>query len=129
MLQGSPSPSLEVISISAYSRYADNSDAYYRRTGHYSAPDPPLHVRSTEQRESAGPTPSPPGRSKRPQSNDGPLSFLRPEFFRSLLPAGIDAGDLLLIVMLFLLYIDTEDEDFLIILIVMGYSMLKGGRA
>ena len=129
MLQGSPSPSLEVISISAYSRYAGNGDAYYRRAGHYSAPDTPLHVHETGQREPAGPTQSPPGQSQRPQSNDGPLGVLRPEFFRSLLPAGIDAGDLLLIVMLFLLYIDTEDEDFLIILIIMGYSILKGGRA
>ena len=44
----------------------------------------------------------------------------------SLLPAGLDAGDLLLAVMLFLLYIDTHDEDFLIILIVVGFSMFKG---
>jgi len=47
---------------------------------------------------------------------------------RSLIPAlpfGLDVGDLLLILMLFLLYTESGDEDFLIILAVVGFSILK----
>ena len=44
---------------------------------------------------------------------------------RSLLPAHTDAGDLLLLAILLLLYHDTGDEDFLILLAVMGLEILK----
>ena len=46
-------------------------------------------------------------------------------FLGSLIPAGIDTGDLLLLAILLFLYLESRDQDFLIILIVMGYSMFK----
>ena len=41
----------------------------------------------------------------------------------NLLPAGLDTGDLLLAAMLLFLYSESKDEDFLIILIVVGLSI------
>lgn len=43
----------------------------------------------------------------------------------SLLPAGIDAGDVLILLVLLFLYIESKDEDFLIILAVLAFSILK----
>ena len=43
----------------------------------------------------------------------------------SLLPAGIDAGDILILLVLLFLYIESKDEDFLIILAVLAFSILK----
>ena len=109
----------------AYNRYSGRSGAYFR-AGQHRPPDP--SPRAEAQPQPDPPRPNPSGhRSQSRSSGTSPLSFLNPDFLSSLLPAGIDAGDLLLVVMLFLLYIDTKDEDFLIILIVVGYSMLKGG--
>ena len=127
--------SLGVILISAYNRYADLGNTYYR-AGQYS---PQSQMASAQRRsretstsspesgksESSQRTVSPHGRPQNSQKGK-PLSFLSPDFLTSLLPSGLDAGDLLLAVMLFLLYIDTHDEDFLIILIVVGFSMFKG---
>ena len=48
-----------------------------------------------------------------------------PAFLRDLLPRGMDMGDLILLLVLFLLYTDSRDEDFLVILIVMAAAMLK----
>lgn len=127
-----------MISISAYNRYSDLGNTYYR-AGQYSTP-----YQETSAHSHGGEGHTPPNRSEQPRQAKSsqkdtsahgnpqksrvgnPLSFLSPDFLTSLLPAGLDAGDLLLAVMLFLLYIDTHDEDFLIILIVVGFSMFKG---
>ncbi len=37
----------------------------------------------------------------------------------------MDGGDLMLLAVLFFLYMESKDEDFLVILLVVGYSMLK----
>ena len=42
-----------------------------------------------------------------------------------ILPAGIDIGDILLLLVLLFLYTETKDEDFLIILIIMAFSILS----
>lgn len=44
-------------------------------------------------------------------------------FLNSLLPVDLDTGDILLLLLFFLLYLDSRDEDFLIILAVLGFSM------
>ena len=40
---------------------------------------------------------------------------------------GIDKSDLTLAAMLFLLYLESHDEDFLIILAIIGFSIFKSG--
>ncbi len=42
-----------------------------------------------------------------------------------LLPASMDSGDLFLVATLLFLYLETRDQDFLIILIVVGLSLFK----
>jgi hypothetical protein len=59
-----------------------------------------------------------------PKKSSKPASMPRNRSFLSqLVPAGVDAGDLALIALLLFLYIESEDEDFLIILIVIGFSI------
>ena len=58
---------------------------------------------------------------KPPPKNGGGLKGLL-----GLLPEHIDTGDLMLLLLLFLLYTESHDEDFLIILIVVGLSIFKG---
>ena len=48
-----------------------------------------------------------------------------PSFLRNLLPPGTDVGDIILLLVLYLLYADSRDEDFLVILIVMAAAMLR----
>ena len=57
--------------------------------------------------------------SKKPlsQQESGGLQSIRPE--------GIDTGDVILLLMLLLLYMDSRDEEFLIILIILGLGMLR----
>jgi hypothetical protein len=45
---------------------------------------------------------------------------------RSLLPSGLDTGDLLLLAVLFFLYRESGDEDFLIMLAVVALSIFSG---
>lgn len=45
------------------------------------------------------------------------------------LPGGLETGDLLLLLVLLFLYIESKDEEFLIILAVVGYSILNGDKA
>ena len=45
--------------------------------------------------------------------------------FTALLPAGMDTEDLLLLGILLLLYLESKDEDFLILLAVMAFSMFR----
>lgn len=43
----------------------------------------------------------------------------------SALPFGMDSGDLILLLLLFLLYLDSGDEEFLIILAVLAYGFFQ----
>ena len=45
--------------------------------------------------------------------------------FSSVLPAGLEISDILIFVILLLLYLESKDEDFLIILAVLAFSVLK----
>ncbi len=60
------------------------------------------------------------GKNKPPLTG-GSLSNI----FGSLIPQGLDAGDLIILLILLLLYLESRDEEFLIILIITGYSMLR----
>lgn len=68
--------------------------------------------------------------SKRPPQFGGGLlgkfdgGSLRSSIDR-MLPFGLDCGDLLLLLVLFFLYAETGDEEFLILLIFIGYHMIK----
>jgi hypothetical protein len=44
---------------------------------------------------------------------------------QGLLPYGLDSGDILLFLILFFLYTESGDEDFLVILAVVAFSILK----
>ena len=46
-----------------------------------------------------------------------------------MLPDWLDGGDLLLFLLLFFLYIESDDSDFLIILAVIAFSIFKEGRS
>ncbi len=48
-------------------------------------------------------------------------------FLNGLLPERLDSGDILLLLTLLLLYIESRDEDFLIILLVAGFSIFNAG--
>jgi len=57
--------------------------------------------------------------------NSGKGGFSPVEQLLSLLPEGIDMGDVILILLLLLLYLDSRDEEFLIMLIVMAMSFFQ----
>ena len=46
----------------------------------------------------------------------------------SFLPGGLDTGDILLLLVLLFLYIESKDDEFLIILAVVGYSIFSSGE-
>lgn len=47
-----------------------------------------------------------------------------------ILPFGFEVGDLMLLLLLLYLYVESGDEEFLIILVVLGYTLYKshGGK-
>ena len=45
--------------------------------------------------------------------------------FKNILPDGLDSGDLMLLIILLLLYIESDDSDFLIVLAVIAFSIFK----
>ena len=99
--------------IIIYNRYVGSTGQYYRVNEPYPAPSAPKGRNVT----------SPPARSeKRPPAEkaDGLTGF-----FHSFLPAELDAGDILLLLILLFLYIESKDEEFLIILLVVGMSIFK----
>ncbi|MGM9522350.1 MAG: hypothetical protein ACI3VB_07730 [Oscillospiraceae bacterium] len=104
-------------SISTYNRYPTPGGRYYRAGTQRTDREAPKKKESRQQ-------PAPPTGKKQPQSIQQPQR--NTGFLSSLLPAGLDAGDLLLATLLLFLYVESKDEDFLIILIVVGLSMLKG---
>ena len=70
-------------------------------------PQPPPHHPPQKPPTAPAPPPSPPKKG----------------LLGDLLPAGLDTGDLFLAAMLLFLYSESKDEDFLIILIVVGLSI------
>ena len=61
------------------------------------------------------------GKEKPPFNTGGGLTSL----LNSILPKGLDFGDILLFLVLFLLYVETKDEEFLIILIVSAFTFIS----
>lgn len=58
-------------------------------------------------------------------SGTGESSLLSALIPKGILPAGIDISDIMLGAVLLLLYLDSKDEEFLIILAVVALSVLK----
>ena len=85
-------------------------------------------VRVNENRPGRPPANTPPhrGAEKPPDggSNSAGFSGLK-NLFGGILPKGIDTGDAFVLLLLLLLYIDSRDPDFIIMLIVLGYDVLK----
>ena len=102
---------------STYNRYIGNSGKFVRveeepRPAPRQAPDRPA-----PRREPAAPAPK--RSAPRQGGQSSPAALLR-----GLLPAGTDPGDLLLFVLLLLLYLEKEDEEYLIAL----FALLAMGR-
>ena len=100
--------SSEVSSISVYNRYTPPAWA----TRPVSAPT----------RRSPGAQPRQQPRRETPANPAGPR---RPSAHPGLAPNRLDTGDLFLAAMLLFLYSESHDEDFLIILIVVGLSIFQ----
>lgn len=105
-----------VISISVYRRYTPPAWAM-RPVGSYPREAPREKPREAPRQEAPKPEIPKPG----PAGPDHPGKT----GLQSLLPAGLDAGDLFLAAMLLFLYSESHDEDFLIILIVVGLSIFQ----
>ncbi len=109
-----------MIWISDYRR--GQPDWYYRQNAR---PRPP---KGAPHGVSAPPPPPPgdaPGRQgpQRPGSAPPPKKGGLAGALEQVLPEGLDPGDLFLAAMLLFLYSESKDEDFLIILIVVGISL------
>ncbi len=92
-----------MISISTYNRYHAPTGRYYRASAgeQINSSSSQQHMRQAapEQHTKSG--------------------------LAALLPDGVDAGDLLLCALLLFLYLESHDEDFLIILLVVGFSIFN----
>lgn len=139
--------------ISIYNRYAGNSGKYYRVDDRPEKPRSDQNAPSPGQphHDPLGSEPSPghapplqhePPPRHDPPPNHGPSpllsffgqSFKKPpgkflgglgESLNGMLPFGFETGDLLLLLMVFLLYTESGDEEFLIILAALAYSLYK----
>ena len=100
--------------IPIYNRYVGNTGKYYRV-------DEPYPVHSAPKRANVT---SPAHKREERKPSAGKADGLN-GLLSSFLPAGLDAGDILLLLILLLLYIESKDEEFLIILIVVGMSLFK----
>ncbi len=108
-----------MIWISAYRRYPQ-PQWYYRQTRSRPAPPPrPQPEPRGEEKKAAPPPPPPPENPKGGPARRNDLTGA----LGALLPEGIDSGDLFLAAMLLFLYSESHDEEFLIILIVVGLSI------
>lgn len=107
--------SSEVSSISVYNRYTPPAWA----TRPVSAPtrrSPGAQPRQQPRRETPEPARTAPANPAGPR---------RPSGHGGLAPNRLDTGDLFLAAMLLFLYSESHDEDFLIILIVVGLSIFQ----
>lgn len=97
-----------------YNRYASRCNEYCRTEPKHE----PLRTGGREP-----PPPPPPQRPVQDRQKSGPLSFLNLNFLQKgaggILPKDMDLGDILLYLVLFLLYLENNDEECLIILLVL----------
>lgn len=113
-----------------YNRYVGNTGKFYR----VGTPEPQRN-QSNQQRGHNPPQqnrpPSPPPMKTEPEpivnSFFGSLPFFGgiEKGLSSILPGKMDSGDLMLLLLLFFLYLESKDEDFLIILAVIAMSIFK----
>ncbi len=94
--------------ITTYNRYIGNTGRHYR-VGDAASP-------VKQEAPPAGPP-------KKTVGAVGPMARKRSSPLSGLLPKGMDAGDIMLFLMLFLLYSDSGDEDFLIIMAVLFFTL------
>ena len=96
-------------------------DWYYRQNARNRPSPGPGPERKPSPGASAPPRPPSggPGRPGTPPPSRGGLAGT----LEHILPEGLDPGDLFLAAMLLFLYSESRDEDFLIILIVVGISL------
>lgn len=116
-----------------YNQYAPASAGGYVRTGSVPAPS---FVRRRENSERPQPQAhqehkksperhEPSIKKDSPKKKGFPDSFLIPKGISGILPKGMDWGDIMLLALFLLLYLESGDEDFLIILIVVAFSIFK----
>jgi hypothetical protein len=91
-----------------YNRYIGNTGRYYRVDD--AEPKPPKQAPPIKRAAPA------PGASAAPRG-----------LLESILPSGLklEMGDIILLLLVFLLYIDSKDEEFLIILAFLAFNILK----
>ena len=109
---------LGVISISVYRSYSPPAWAT-----HKAAPPPRETTQNHPHREEPKHVPA-----HREPPRSAPVQapgHVRKNGLQGLLPAGLDTGDIFLAAMLLFLYSESRDEDFLIILVVVGLSMFQ----
>lgn len=111
-----------------YNRYLGNTGRYERVTeapvrriaNSHGAPPPARHAELVNVGAE---------RQKPPPIGGGGLGnifkSLNLNFLNINLPFGLDLGDIMLLLILFLLYLDTKDDEFLIILVFMGFNLFK----
>lgn len=110
-------------------------DWYYRQNPRgrpRSVPQPPKQAPSG----ASAPPPPPPGggaaghdRPRRQENTPPPKKGGLAGALEQVLPEGLDPGDLFLAAMLLFLYSESRDEDFLIILIVVGISIFHKDKS
>lgn len=115
-----------MIRISDYRR--GQPDWYYRQNARPRPGYGPRPPKSAAPGVSAPPPPPPGGAperggSQRPGNAPPPKKGGLAGALEQVLPEGLDPGDLFLAAMLLFLYSESKDEDFLIILIVVGISL------
>lgn len=114
-----------------YNRYIGNTGKYYRVDDAPPRPDGEADgVRRDARREPAAPpqvSPPPPASPPAAAATVSPqvgADSLR-NLLKSLAPSGVDIGDIILLLLLALLYIDSGDDEFLVTLGFMVFAILK----
>lgn len=102
--------------------------SFVRRRGNPERPQPQAHQehkKSPERHEPSIKKDSPKKKGFLDSILSGGLGNLIPKGISGVLPKGMDWGDILLLALFLLLYLESGDEDFLIILIVVAFSIFK----
>lgn len=79
-----------------------------------------------QNRRQSIPPQSTPNKQQPPERKNEPVREIRRQQEQSLL--GFEKGDITLAAMLFLLYLESRDEDFLIILAIIAFSIFKSDK-